>query len=177
MTESSISCMEWLGVATPLAIVLSTIVAVVAVVFARKNTKQQKSIDLLLSLRKERIFVASMRALRQWRRDTTDNELDKIGKLMTSTLDIDKIPPEDKKLLAKARNVTYILNYFEDISIGIKHGIFDEKIIKNSIISAFIETWDDTERSVSKLREIEKNQAYYEVFEKLAKRWKGTRHG
>lgn len=172
MMGSTSSCMEWLGVTTPLAILLSTIVAVVAIVFARKNARQQKSVDLLFSLRKEKTFVESMQALRQWRRDITDNELDKIGSLMTTKGSMDQMPEKDKELLSRARNITYVLNCFEDISIGVKHGIFDEGIIRNSIVSAFIETWDDTERSILKLREMEGNQAYYEVFEDLAKQWK-----
>lgn len=173
MTGSSSSCMEWLGGATPLAIAVSIVVAIAAIRFARKNAKQQKSIDMLFSLKRDDKFVSNIQELRRWRKHTTEEEREKIGKLMGS--DIEKIPEEDKELLSRARTIIYILNCFEDISIGIKHGIFDERIIENSITSTLVEIWDATKRSIQELRKVEGNKAYFEEFEALAKRWQKKR--
>ena len=161
----------WQGL-TNLAILFSAGIAIKAIRSARRNTQQQNAIELLLSLQRDREYLDNLQELRTWRKRVTQGDLVKMAELLTARREAEG--EEDKDILKKSRNVLRILNYFEDISIGIGHGIYDEKIIKEAFVSTFIETWEDAKPVVLKIREIENKKSYFGVYEKQAERWKQT---
>ena len=163
--------LEWQGL-TNLAILFSAAVAIAAIRSARRNTRQQRAIELLLSLQRDQGYLDNLHELRTWRKRVTRGDLVRMAELLTARREAKN--SEDEDVLAKSRNVVRILNYFEDISIGIKHGIYDEEIIKEAFVSTFIETWEDAQPVVLKIREIEDKRSYFGICEEQAERWKQT---
>ena len=159
--------LEWQG-ATPLAILLSVIIAVVAIWFARRSTRQQNAIDLLLSLQKEPKFWESLIAVRAQHNHVTPGDLHKIGELMAKP---DELVNETDEMRGKVQNFRYIMNVFENMSVGIRHGIYDEGILKEMFRTSFIMTWRYVEPVVTKIRETRQKDTYYEVYEKVAEKW------
>ena len=160
--------LEWQG-ATPLAILLSAITAIVAIWYARKNTRQQKTVEFLFSLQQIPEFWESLAALRALHANVTQEELQKIGALIGEPRGIENEKCE--KRLSNVKTFRYILNIFENISIGILHGIYDEKIVKEMFVSSFIATWTYAKPVAMKVRETRKKESYYESYEKIAERW------
>lgn len=164
-----ITCfLEWQGV-TPLAILFSAITAVVAIWYARKNARQQKTVEFLFSLQQMPDFWDSLATLRALHAKVTPEELQQIGMLIGEPRGIENEKCEER--LSNVKTFRYILNVFENISIGISHGIYDEKIVKEMFVSSFISTWTYAKPVAMKVREVRKKESYYEAYEKIAEKW------
>lgn len=164
-----ITCfLEWQG-AIPLAILFSTFIAVVAIWYARKNARQQITVEFLFSLHQIPDFWDNLARLRALHANASPEELQKIGMLIGEPRNIENEKCDER--LLNVKTYRYILNIFESISIGILHGIYDEKIIKEMFVSSFISSWTYTKPVAMKIREVRKKGSYYEAYQKIAERW------
>lgn len=147
---------------------MSAIIAMLAIWSARRNTRQQNAIDLLLSLQKEPKFWNSLIAVRAQHNHVTPGDLYKIGELIAKP---DELVNETNGMRKKVESFRYIMNVFENMSVGIRHGIYDERILKEMFLTSFIMTWTYVKPVVTKIREIRQKDTFYEVYEKVAERW------
>ena len=167
MMEGIICFLEWQG-ALPLVLFLSVIIAIIAIFYARKNVRQQNSIELILSLQKESKFWESMTSIQAQRNHITQGDLHKIGELIGNSSNLENEKDEMRK---KVENFRYIMNVFENVSVGIQYGIYDDSILKEMFRTSFVMTWNCSKPVVIKIREIRQKNTYYEIYEKVAKRW------
>lgn len=65
--------------------------------------------------------------------------------------------------------VIYVLNSWENIAIGIKHKVFDEKVMLDSYMSTAIKIWQGFENIIKEKKS--SNPMAYCNFELLMKRW------
>lgn len=117
--------------------------------------KKKQSSDLVFAGRNDKDFVGGIAALKRRKQ------------------------AGDIKELAFARNygqqdalsVSYILNYFEAISVGISQGIYDESILSNNYRGTVVKIWSYAAEYVLKLRKVQANPAIYRNLQLMAERW------
>lgn len=93
-------------------------------------------------------------------------QIDKIvkDKITFSYNDYEKLTPEEQA------SITYLLNYYEFIAIGIRYNEFDEEIAKKMMCSQILKTYITFEPLINYFKS-QKN-SYFENFTKLYSRWK-----
>jgi len=72
---------------------------------------------------------------------------------------------------ADATNISYVLNYFEAIGIGISQGIYDEAILKSNYRRTVVGLWNCATVYVMELRRVKNNGAIYLNLQRMAERW------
>lgn len=135
---------------------------VIIALLSLKNTvelaKKKQSSDLVFAGRNDKDFAGGIRALKKRRETGTIREL------------------------AFARNygqpdavsVSYILNYFEAVSVGVSQRIYDESILKHNYRGTVVKIWSYAADYVVELRKVQNNPAIYRNLELMAERWGST---
>lgn len=77
----------------------------------------------------------------------------------------------DKELM---RSTLIILDYFEDLTVGLSYGVFDEQVARNLLRGPLLRFWGDCSRFVEKYRIKQKHTSAYGEMESWAKRWKAV---
>lgn len=91
----------------------------------------------------------------------------------SSTESMEKFAYKDSDVCSNEReNVRYLLNYHETICAGIKNGIYDEEIIRDSRLSVMIMTFKFSRQYIAKVRELNRTSTAYEHFEAQISRWR-----
>ena len=80
-----------------------------------------------------------------------------------------KYSPEKTIEIAKIR---YLLNYYETICVGINNGIYEEKIIIDSLFTTMVSAYVYTKSYIETVRTIRKLSSPYENFENRILDWK-----
>ena len=70
-----------------------------------------------------------------------------------------------------AREIRYVLNHFELLSVGIQNKIYDETMIKQSWCSIVCRTYQQVAPYIQERRQVSSKRTIYQEFEWLAKRW------
>ena len=93
-------------------------------------------------------------------------QIDKIvkDKITFSYNDYEKLTPEEQA------SITYLLNYYEFIAIGIRYNEFDEEIAKKMMCSQILKTYISFEPLINYFKS--QKDSYFENFTKLYSRWK-----
>lgn len=75
-----------------------------------------------------------------------------------------------KKGRSRRKQITYILQYFERLSIGVLCDYFDEEIVRRTLDFIFVNTYNQLEPYIF-LRRDETNKKVFSHFERVAKVW------
>jgi hypothetical protein len=149
--------LEWRG-ATPLAISISALVALWAVVSARDLARKRNAIDLVIQTHRDDRFIKGIDMIRKIHHDETE--------------EINRYAYPERAEDEKAASIRYILNFMEHMSIGIFNGTYDEKIIKETMCSFVVNTWGFVEPYVKQRRSLIGSVTAFAEVEKLAGRWR-----
>lgn len=70
------------------------------------------------------------------------------------------------------QKLVYCLNFYERLAVGIHHGIYHEKMIKQVFYSSITNNFAIAEPFINAIREKERRRTYYQEYEYLVKRWR-----
>ncbi|MBB1201646.1 DUF4760 domain-containing protein [Enterobacteriaceae bacterium 89] len=70
------------------------------------------------------------------------------------------------------QQLVYCLNFYERLAVGILHGIYHEKMIKEVFYNSIINNYVIAEPFINAIREKEKRGTYYQEYEYLVRRWR-----
>ena len=93
------------------------------------------------------------------------------GGVSIATLAVDKnnLSEDDKK---SADSIYEILNWYEYLSVGIRHNILSEEILRNSSFSTMNYIWKDSKPFIQGVRSRIESDTFCETFEWLIDRWR-----
>ncbi|MFW5450883.1 MAG: DUF4760 domain-containing protein [Methylophagaceae bacterium] len=139
----------------------SLIFAITAILSSRSTARKNNSLSLLMELKQDEKFYSTLRTIQDMV-NKNDIRIDELAALNI----------EDQRQRESAQSIRYLLNLLESISIGIKHNIYDEASIKDSICSILTQAFDQTKPFIDRTRSMHGKDTYYMEFERLAKKWK-----
>ncbi len=139
----------YLQVVQTAILLVAVIIAWVAIKYQRDTTKKAKTIELLA---KDLEFLAGINILREVVKDKTAIEI---------------YAAEDNKYKSEVVEIRRLLNYCEDISVGVAFNIYDFEMIKQSRKSSLIRIYSITKPFIVSLRQQNDNPSLYIEFEKF----------
>lgn len=149
-----------------LAIVLSTVAAVVAAIAAvcliRHNgslARQSALINLITAQKTDFKLVDASNIVYRLSKSNPGS----LGSYVTDTED------EEKRKIRQA--ILLVLNNQEFIAVGIRLKAFDENVYKQLQYSSVISLWKATSSFIYAAREINSKPTIFQDFENLARRW------
>lgn len=80
-----------------------------------------------------------------------------------------------KKFISVRTTLQTILNDYENVALGIKHGIMDELFLYQWMRTTVIDDWETLSPLVDEYRRVQNNPQLYVEFEGLAAEWKHNR--
>jgi hypothetical protein len=177
--------------AAPAAILLSASVALVSMWVARitqrRIARQQQTIQMLMGSLWDKDFIDHWREFNEIVRDSkkfleNHERANTIRELRKTGADAALSEPERLKNEAAEKNLAIVrqcLNHYELVSIGIREGIYDEKIYRRWYNQSFIRDWQSTRIVVEQFRrDIVKDGGFaradrlFAEFDELARLWK-----
>lgn len=75
---------------------------------------------------------------------------------------------EDEKL---KDDIHYVLNYYEQVALGLRVKAFEEEIFKNLHYSSFMKVWQYAHPLILRIRAISGKKTIYQEIEYLARKW------
>jgi hypothetical protein len=141
------------------AVILSALMAILAVLHNGKMARKRTTIDVLLQENQDRGLVAAKFVVFNLARDPNNSFVDIYFK-------------EKEKQTKKYKQITMLLNRYEFIAQSIKNKAFEEKIYKQMQYTNITRMWDRVCPLVYEIRQRQNSQTFYQEFEWLAKRWK-----
>lgn len=138
-------------------VMVGVVVAVISVLTARAIARKKQSADLLFATRNDDMLQNGARCLKRY--------VDSNDKNIASLADAANFASDE------AVSVRYFLNHFENVSVGIQAGIYDEPMLKKTWYNIVVKSWEHARPLVNKLRE--KGAAtVLQEYEWLHDRWK-----
>ncbi|OOF84174.1 hypothetical protein BKG93_08360 [Rodentibacter ratti] len=141
------------------AVVLSAIMAVLAILHNGRMARRRTTIDVLLQENQDRQLVAA--------KFTAFN----LAKNPNQSF-VELYFSEKEKQSDTYKQITMLLNRYEFIAQSIKNKAFEEKIYKQMQYTNITRMWDRVCPLVYEIRQRQNSQTFYQEFEWLAKRWK-----
>ncbi len=142
---------------TPIAILFSALVAIIAMLIARKTSREKAAIDFLFSTMENEKYWKAIKLMGDIHRDLN--------------IDIKRYAHKSHAGDDEAETIRYVLNYFEHFAIGINTKIYDEAIIKRHLRSIVIDVWKIMDDYVYEVRDGTNKKTPFNELEALAKRW------
>lgn len=132
-------------------------VAIVSVLTVRATAKRKQSADLLFASRADKELMEGMRCLSALhdRKDTN----------------IRAFAAKDQNGTPAAKNIRYVLNHWEYVSVGIQAGIYDEKMLRNASFNTLTGLHRYARPFIDALRESSGRATIYQEVQWLAERW------
>lgn len=164
-TEASTQASLLLGESTGFwvqtaAIVLTAIFAAWAVHSSRQMTRRKNSADVIFNSKNDDRLRDGIRTIRRLNDD--------------SNVEISKYAYEqsaDEATQKDSAAVNYVLNYYEYVAVGIKRGIYDESILKDSSYTTLVHMYEFCLPYIENVRRLRQRSTTWCEFEKLALRW------
>jgi hypothetical protein len=141
-----------------LVLTFGVIVALVSIWSAHRTAKKKQTSDLILASRSDEKLVEGLQCIKCLH-DDPNTSLRHYGS------------PE-KKSDEKLPCMLYVLNYYESICVGVREGIYDEKMLKRAQCSQVIVLWERTEKLIEELRKTRAQPTMFCEFAWIGKRWK-----
>ncbi len=132
---------------------MAVFVAWVSIKKQRETTKKDKTISLLMKDLEYDLLESGMRTLRHIHH-SEDNDV---------AIDANSTHSRDKEAIS----IRNLLNYYENISVGIAADIYDIEMIKKSQKSMIIAIYKQSKPFIIRLRAQNKNPNLYIEFEKF----------
>ncbi len=145
-----------------LAIVLTAIFAAWAVHSARQMTKRKNSADVIFNSKNDSTLRYGISTIRRLNQDSS-------VEIAQFAYDLSE-KSEDRR--NDTASIIYVLNYYEYVAVGIKRGIYDEGILKDSSYTTLIHMYEFCEPYIQNVRRQNQRSTTWCEFEKLALKWK-----
>jgi hypothetical protein len=141
-----------------LIVLIGVVVAITSVLSARTIAQRKQTADLLFGTRADEKLSDGYKCLQRLHNAADTN----MRALATPA----------KRESEEAHQVRYVLNHWERVFVGLRQGIYDEKMLRESNYNIVLKTWAQAKPYVEAVRESEQKLTYYQCLEKYAKRWK-----
>lgn len=125
----------------------------------RELAKQTETALFMFNSRSDRNLIDGYQTIRELHRSESDN----IVAYATS---------EEKRKSKEAEQIRYALNYWERVAVCVRHGIYCEKILKDSSYTTVSDVYERSESYIRAVRKAKNTDTPYQDFEKLAARWR-----
>ncbi|WP_319557917.1 DUF4760 domain-containing protein [Thiomicrorhabdus sp.] len=122
---------------------------------SRKLAKQQLTTTILLNMHENQIVLDKFTIMRNLH-NQSGNGLVELAKK--------NLNDEERE---KSKTIIEVLSFFETISAGVRHDIYDLQIIKDNMQSAIKHLWQISEPYIHRKRTDDNNPKYYEHLEWL----------
>lgn len=136
---------------------VAIILAIVAIRHERNIARQRETFEAISS--------------RMWDRDYLEKRQEFIRLRALPTKDLIKLAAPAKQAEPEAAALRSILNDYELIAIGIRHGIIDELFYRRWARAGLISDWQQIEPFIAAVRRVTGNPRVFQEFEALARRW------
>lgn len=141
------------------AVILSALMAVLAILHNGRMARKRTTIDVLLQENQDKVLVEAKFAVFNLARDQNQSF-------------VELYFAEKEKQSQTYKQITMLLNRYEFIAQSIKNRAFEEKIYKQMQYTNITRMWDRVCPLVYEIRQRQNSQTFYQEFEWLAKRWK-----
>ncbi|WP_439290813.1 DUF4760 domain-containing protein [Lonepinella koalarum] len=141
------------------AVVLSAVMAILAILHNGKMARKRTTIDVLLQENQDETLRNAKFTVFNLARNQSLN-------FVKHYFD------EKEKQSDEYKQITMLLNRYEFIAQSIRNKAFEEKIYKQMQYSNITMMWDRLCPLVYEIRRVQNIKTYYQEFEWLAKRWK-----
>lgn len=141
-----------------LVISIGVIVAIVSVMSAKTTARRKQTADLMFGTRADEKLSQGYKRLAQLH-NAEDANMRALAK-------------DDKRNSDEANEVRYVLNHWERVFVGLRQGIYDEKMLREANYNTVLNTWAQAKPYIEAVRETEKKQTYYQCLERYAEQWK-----
>lgn len=125
----------------------------------REIAKQTETALFMFNSRSDRNLIAGYQTIRELHSSESEN----IVVYATN---------EEKRKSEKAEQIRYALNFWERVAVCIRHEIYCEKIIKDSMYTTVADAYERAEPYIRAVRKAKNTDTPYQDFEKLAVRWR-----
>lgn len=141
------------------AVILSAIMAVLAILHNGRMARKRTTIDVLLQENQDQQLMEAKFTVFNLANNTDNSFVEIYFK-------------EKEKQSDTYKKITMLLNRYEFIAQSIRNKAFEEKIYKKMQYNNITRMWDRVCPLVYEIRQRQKSQTFYQEFEWLAKRWK-----
>ena len=131
--------------------IVAALIAFWGVISQRLISRRRATSDLVHKVNNDQAYIS---ATNQFASSKELGELEMLANPGKTTCD-------------EARKIQVILNNYESVSVGIKRGTLDYKIIKDNWRSSIIYHWENGEPFIIKMRNESGQKTLWEEFEKL----------
>jgi len=113
----------------------------------------------------------------QFKKNTFNSEFQKKFEIMRKTIKplssdaIKNLAKEESINLESTTSMRYVLNYYEDMAIGIKEKVYDDQYLRESTAHTVIKIYDLCKPFISELNEY-RNKTAYKHLSLLVKKWR-----
>lgn len=139
-------------------IMTGVVVAITSVVSARTIARKKQTADLMFGTRSDEKLSDGYKCLARLH-NAADSNMRALAR-------------EDKRNSDEANEVRYVLNHWERVFVGLRQGIYDEKMLREANYNTVLKTWAQAKPYIEAVREAEQRQTYYQCLELYAKQWK-----
>lgn len=149
-------------------LIVGALIAILSVYTARLIAKKKQAADFLLGCRNDDHLLAGLKAIREC--DTTG---EKTLAYYVTPANAKKAQDTDaaKQDQETAAAIRYVLNHYENLSIGIQSGIYDESMMRNAVYGIVVATYNRTKPFIAQMRNTHNSATLYQEFQWLANRW------
>ncbi|EKT4484015.1 DUF4760 domain-containing protein [Pseudomonas shirazica] len=154
-----------------LLLILGLATAIASVVTSKIIARRKQTADLMFGSRSDEQLNEGYSVIRQLHDDPNGN----IRAVFPAKREVPDDPAEAEKLAAqkeKTQKISYVLNYWERISIGIDEGIYCERMLRYTSNTTLINLYTQALPFIEAVRERSRVPTYFVDIERLALRWK-----
>ena len=138
-------------------IFLGVAIALTSVLSAKSTARKKQTADLLFGSRADKELSDGYKCLQRMH-NASDSNMRGLAK-------------KSNKNSADANQIRYVLNHWERISVGLRQGIYDERMLREANWNTVTGIYRQAQPYIAAVREIEKRDTYYQCLEQLAHRW------
>lgn len=152
-------------------LILGLATAIASVVTSKIIAKRKQTADLMFGSRSDEKLNEGYAVIRQLHDDPTGN----IRAVFPAKREAPTDPVEAEKHTSqkdKTQKISYVLNYWERISIGIDEGIYCERMLRYANNTTLINLYTQALPFIEAVRERSRVPSYFVDLERLALRWK-----
>lgn len=139
-------------------VLTGVVVAISSVLSARTIARRKQTADLMFGTRADENLSDGYKCLQRLHTAHDSN--------------IRSFASDEKQELPDAGQIRYVLNHWERVFVGVRQGIYDEKMLREANYNTVLRTWAQAKPYVEAVREKEQKPTYYQCLEDGAKRWK-----
>lgn len=155
---------DWFAFLELLVILISAIIAFIAIFHNKKVVRERATLDIILDDYKDEKMYEAKSILYEYLQVKDGSQ-----KTLVSIYDSAEISEEEKKIKSA---LLLVMNRNEFYAMGINSGLLDENVFKRTHCSNVLKLWDAISPTVMSIREKEQKATLFKDLEILANRWK-----